>query len=67
MSGEREEQLILRFSDKDLATRIKGILAEDPILGSTSRIELRFDGETFAFSSYIWWSGSAGKLLQLST
>lgn len=45
MSGDREEQLILRVQDKDLADRIRQILREDGSSHPSQQIEIHFDGE----------------------
>lgn len=44
MSGEREEQLILRVQDKDLADRIKTTLKDDADASASPNIEIHFDG-----------------------
>ena len=44
MSGEREEQLILRVQDKDLADRIKNTLKDDGDAPPSPNIEIHFDG-----------------------
>ncbi|BDA46268.1 probable transcription initiation factor TFIID subunit 7 [Coccomyxa sp. Obi] len=43
MSGEREEQLILRVQDKDLADRIKNTLEDDFDASASPNIEIHFD------------------------
>lgn len=43
MSGEREEQLILRVQDKDLADRIRDTLKDDADASVSPNIEIHFD------------------------
>lgn len=45
MSGEREEQLLLRVQDKALADRIRDLLREDADPSAAQKIEIHFDGE----------------------
>lgn len=44
MSGEREEQFILRVQDPDLADRIRAILREEPATSKDLQLEVQFDG-----------------------
>ena len=45
MSGDREEQLLLRVQDKALADRIRDFLREDADPSASPKIEIHFDGK----------------------
>ncbi len=45
MSGDREEQLLLRVQDKALADRIRQVLRENADTSTAPKIEIHFDGE----------------------
>ena len=44
MAADREEQLLLRIQDQDLAERLHGVLSEKPGAPKDPTVELRFDG-----------------------
>ena len=45
MAADREEQLLLRIQDPDLAQRLHAALAEKPDAPKDPTVELRFHGE----------------------
>ena len=45
MAADREEQLLLRVQDADLAERLHAVLSERPGVPKDPTVELRFDGD----------------------
>ncbi len=45
MAADREEQLLLRIQDSDLAERLHAVLAEKPDAPKDPTVELRFHGK----------------------
>ena len=45
MAADREEQLLLRIQDADLAERLHAVLSERPGAPKDPTVELRFDGD----------------------
>lgn len=55
MSGDREEQFILRCQDPAVAERIRRVLREDPAAApADAQLEIHFDGAAPAQPSSFW-------------
>ena len=53
MSGEREEQFILRVQEPGLADKIRAILREDPAASKDPQLEIHFNGDGFHVHSQL--------------
>ena len=47
MAADKEEHLLLRIQDPDVADRLNAVLSEKPDAPKDPVVELRFDGERF--------------------
>ena len=50
MAADREEQLLLRVQDADLAERLHAVLSERPGAPKAPTVELRFDGDILRYA-----------------